>query len=476
MSNVAPVSSLKRFNVQPPKDEAKAAPATNSLIIPQEQPVPPNTHVQRGFISAGRAERLRLQLWLADNLRKSIAPDVPLDMPLPRTPERENTVRERYQQALQRANIKLPSDITEEQFYHNVLDEIFGYGPLEIFIRSDDVNEIMVNGPYVVFAEIKGKGIIESGHKFLDDDHVERIIKRIVKPLGRVADGDHPLVDARLPDGSRVNAVLRPCAIDGPNITIRKFAKHKLTMEDLVKFGSLTTNMAEFLRACVVSRMNIIVSGGTGSGKTTLINCLSGYIPEGERTVTIEDAAELQLKQRNVVRLETKKPSPDSPTVVTVRECVVNALRMRPERILVGECRSAEALDMLQAMNTGHDGSMTTIHANSPRDCISRLETLVLMSGVDLPLQVVRTQIAKAINMVVQINRMRDGSRKVTYVTEIQGIEGDTPVLTDIFKFIEKGEENGKVIGEHEPAGLRPKCEVTLKNYGFNLPPSMFMK
>lgn len=476
MSSAAPVSTLKRFNVQPPKEESKPAPAVNSLIIPQEQPVPPNTHVQRGFISAGRTERLRLQLWLADNLRKSIASDVPLDMPLPRTPERESAVRERYQQAVQRANIKLPPDVTEEQFYHNVLDEIFGYGPLELFIRSDDVNEIMVNGPYVVFAEIKGKGIVESGHKFLDDDHVERIIKRIVKPLGRMADADHPLVDARLPDGSRVNAVLRPCAIDGPNITIRKFSKHKLTMEDLVKFGSLTANMAEFLRACVVSRMNVVVSGGTGSGKTTLINCLSGYIPEGERTVTIEDAAELQLKQRNVVRLETKKPSPDSPSIVTIRDCVVNALRMRPERILVGECRSAEALDMLQAMNTGHDGSMTTVHANSPRDCISRLETLVLMSGVDLPLQVVRTQIAKAINMVVQINRMRDGSRKVTYVTEIQGIEGDTPILTDIFKFVEKGEENGKVIGEHEPAGLRPKCEPTLKNYGFNLPPSMFMK
>jgi pilus assembly protein CpaF len=259
-------------------------------------------------------------------------------------------------------------------------------------------------------------------------------------------------------------------------VTIRKFSKHKLTMEDLVKFGSLTSNMTEFLRACVVSRLNIVVSGGTGSGKTTLINCLSGFIPEGERTVTIEDAAELQLKQRNVVRLETKKPSPDSPSVVTIRDCVVNALRMRPERILVGECRSAEALDMLQAMNTGHDGSMTTVHANSPRDCISRLETLVLMAGVDLPLQVVRTQIAKAINLVVQINRLRDGSRKVTYITEIQGIEGDTPIMTDIFKFVEKGEDNGKVAGEHEPAGLRPKCEPILKNHGFNLPPGMFMK
>jgi pilus assembly protein CpaF len=476
MSNVTSLSSLKRVKEVQPRDEAKPAAPADDLVIPLEQPVPPGTPMQRGFISPARAERLRLQLWLADNLRKSIAPDVPLDLPLPRTPEREQTVRERYQQALQRANIKIPAEVTEEQFYHNVLDEIFGFGPLEPFVRSDSISEIMVNGPYIIFVELKGKGLVESGHKFLDDDHVERVIKRIVKPLGRVADADHPLIDARLPDGSRVNAVLRPCAIDGPNITIRKFAKEKLTMDNIISFGSLTPQMAEFLRACVISRLNIIVSGGTGSGKTTLINCLSGYIPEGERTVTIEDAAELQFKQRNVIRLETKKPSPDSPTVVTVRDCVVNALRMRPERIVVGECRSGETLDMLQAMNTGHDGSMTTVHSNSPRDCISRLETLVLMAGVDLPLPVVRTQIAKAINLIVQINRMRDGSRKITYITEVQGIEGDTPVLTDIFRFVEKGEEEGKVIGQHEPAGLRPKCEPILKNYGFNLPPTMFMK
>lgn len=476
MSNVSSLSSLKRVKESQPKEEVKPVPAPGNLIIPLEQPTPPDTPMQRGFISAGRAERLRLQLWLADNLRKSIAPDVPLDLPLPRTSEREQVIRERYQQALQRASIKIPSDVTEEQFYNNVLDEIFGYGPLELFVRSESISEIMVNSPFIVFVEFKGKGLVESGYKFLDDDHVERVIKRIVKPLGRMADADHPLVDARLPDGSRVNAVLRPCAIDGPNITIRKFAKERLTMDNLISFGSLTSSMADFLQACVVSRMNIIVSGGTGSGKTTLINCLSGYIPDGERTVTIEDAAELQFKQRNVIRLETKKPTPDSPGIITVRDCVVNALRMRPERIVVGECRSGETLDMLQAMNTGHDGSMTTVHSNSPRDCISRLETLVLMAGVDLPLQVVRTQIAKAINLIVQVNRLRDGSRKITYITEVQGIEGDTPVLTDIFKFVEKGEEEGKVLGEHEPAGLRPKCEPTLRNHGFNLPATMFMK
>ncbi|HXV98352.1 MAG TPA: CpaF family protein [Anaerolineae bacterium] len=476
MSNVTPLSSLKRVREAPPKEEVIPASSVDNLTIPPEQPTPPNTPMQRGFISAGRAERLRLQLWLADNLRKSVAPDVPLDLPLPRTPEREQTIRERYQQALQRANIKIPADVTEEQFYNNVLDEIFGYGPLEPFVRSDTVAEIMVNGPYIIFIENKGKGIVESGHKFLDDDHVERVIKRIVKPLGRLADADHPLVDARLPDGSRVNAVLRPCALDGPNITIRKFAKDKLTIDNLINFGSLTPYMADFLRACVVSRLNIIVSGGTGSGKTTLINVLSGFIPEGERTVTIEDAAELQFKQRNVIRLETKKPTPDSPGVVTTRDCVVNALRMRPERIVVGECRSGETLDMLQAMNTGHDGSMTTVHSNSPRDCISRLETLVLMAGVDLPIQVVRTQIGKAINLIVQVNRMRDGSRKITYITEVQGIEGETIILTDIFKFVEKSEEEGKVTGEHEPVGLRPKCEPTLRNHGFNLPAAMFMK
>jgi pilus assembly protein CpaF len=476
MSNLTSLSSLKRVREIQPKEEVTSVPELGNLVISPEQPIPPDTPIQRGFISAGRAERLRLQLWLADNLRKSIVPDVPLDMPLPRTPEREQTVRERYQQALQRANIKIPADVTEAQFYNNVLDEIFGFGPLEPFVRSDTINEIMVNGPYIVFIELKGKGLIESGHKFLDDDHVERVIKRIVKPLGRLADADHPLVDARLPDGSRVNAVMRPCALDGPNMTIRKFSKDKLTIDNLINFGSMSPHMAEFLRACVVARLNVIVSGGTGSGKTTLINCLSGYIPEGERTVTIEDAAELQFKQRNVIRLETKKSTPDSPGVVTIRDCVVNALRMRPERIVVGECRSGETLDMLQAMNTGHDGSMTTVHANSPRDCISRLETLVLMAGVDLPIQVVRTQIGKAINIIVQISRLRDGSRKITHITEVQGIEGDTVILTDIFKFVEKGEEEGKVAGEHEPLGLRPKCEPVLKNHGFNLSPAMFMK
>ncbi len=455
--------------------QAAPPPDENSLFVPLENE-PPDTPTQRGFISKGRAEQIRLQLWLADNLRKSIAPDVPLDLPLERTPEREQIIRQRFQQALQRANIKIPADISPEQFYDNVCHEIFGFGPLEPLLNTDTISEVMVNGPYIIFIEQKGR-LRESGHKFLDDDHVERIIKRIVKPLGRMADADHPLIDARLPDGSRVNAVLRPCAIDGPNITIRKFSKDKLTIDDLINFGSLTPMMAQFLKACVVSRLNIIVSGGTGSGKTTLINVLSSFIPEHERTVTIEDAAELQLKQRNVVRLETKKPTPESPGQVTIRDCVINALRMRPERIVVGECRGGEALDMLQAMNTGHDGSMTTVHANDPRSCFDRLESLVLMAGVDFPIHVVRKQIASSVDLIVQASRLRDGSRKVTHITEIQGIEGENAILQNVFTFADRGDdENGKIIGEHEPGGIRPKCEPKLRQHGFNFPPSMFMK
>jgi pilus assembly protein CpaF len=480
---MASLSTLKRVGKQPEvqtevqgTEKSASFKSAEGLVIPLEQE-PPGTPIQRGFISEARANHLRLQLWLADNLRKAIAPDVPLDLPLERTPEREQLVRQRYEQALQRAGVKIPPDVTPEQFYNNVCDELFGLGPLELFIKDPSVVEIMVNGPYIIFIEQKGRQILESGHKFLDDDHVERIVKRIVKPLGRAADPEHPLIDARLPDGSRVNAVIRPCAIDGPNITIRKFSKDKLTIRDLINFGSLTPMMAQFLEAAVVSRLNIIVSGGTGSGKTTLINVLSGFIPGHERTVTIEDAAELQFKQRNVIRLETKKPAPQSPGIITVRDCVVNALRMRPERIVVGECRGGETLDMLQAMNTGHDGSMTTVHANDPRSCFDRLESLVLMAGVDLPIHVVRKQIGSSVDLIVQISRLRDGSRKITYITEIQGVEGEMPILQNVFHFVDRGDgPDGKVIGEHEPGGIRPKCEAQLKRYGFNFPSSMFMK
>jgi len=441
------------------------------------EPEPPETPPQRGMITDRQATLLRMQVQIADNLRQRfLAPNVALDLPLDRTAEHENNAREKLQQLMSSGNFRLPPNVSQEDFVNDVLNEAFGYGPIQALTERTDITEIMVNGPYIIFVEKNGR-VRETGYKFLDDDHVERIIKRIVLPLGRTVNLDNPLIDARLPDGSRVNAVIRPCAIDGPNITIRKFSKEKLTTHDLLKFGSLTEDMARLLEAAVVSRRNIIVSGGTGSGKTTLVNILSGYIPEHERTVTIEDAAELQLHQRNVVRLETKKPNPLSPTEVTIRQCVVNALRMRPERIVVGECRSGEALDMLQAMNTGHDGSMTTIHANSPRDCISRLETLVLMAGVDLPLISVRKQIASAIHLIVQVSRLRDGARTVTNITEILGMEGETVILQDIYKFFDEGDgPDGKVIGYHGPTGVRPDSDSVFKQYGFNLPPSMFMR
>ncbi len=438
---------------------------------------PPEVSRQRSHIPDDEATVLRLELQLADMLRKKIlAPEISLDLPLERTPERETKALQTLEQLIDSGRVTIPAGVKRARFFEDILDETFGFGPLQKFVETEEISEVMVNGPYVIFVEIKGR-IIETGHRFLDDDHVERIIRRIALPIGRLADEENPLVDARLPDGSRFNAVMRPVAIDGPSISIRKFAKDRLTIQNLINFGSLTPDMAYFLEALVVSRQNIVVSGGTGSGKTTLINCLSGFIPEHERTVTIEDAAELQLKQRNVVRLETKKPTRLAPTEITIRDCVRNALRMRPERIVVGECRGGEALDMLQAMNTGHDGSMTTVHANDPRSCLARLETLVLMSGEELPLPIVRKQIAGSINFIVQAGRLRDGSRKVTHITEIAGMEGDVVVLNDIFVFVDEGDDqNGKIKGHHTTNGIRPRCEPQLKPYGYNLPASMFLK
>ena len=445
-------------------------------MLQQLDPETPEIPRQRGFISEDKSSVMRLQLQVADMIRKKVlAPELSLDYPLDRTPEREESAKKALDQLVQGGRVKIPAEISPKDFYINVMYEVFGFGPIQRFIDTDAISEIMVNGPYVLFIERNGR-IMESGYKFLDDDHVERIVKRIVYPLGRMADSEHPLIDARLPDGSRVNAVFRPVALDGPSISIRKFSKEKLMVQDLINFGSMTEDMATFLEAIVVSRQNIVVSGGTGSGKTTLINCLSGFIPDHERTVTIEDAAELQFKQRNVVRMETKKPTPDAPQEVTIRDCVRNSLRMRPERIVVGECRGGETLDMLQAMNTGHDGSMTTVHANDPRACLARLETLVLMAGMDMPIDVVRKQIAGSVNFIVQAARLRDGSRKVVNITEIEGMEGDVVVMTDIFKFVDEGDGgDGKIKGYHMPTGIRPKCEQMFKNYGFNLNASIYM-
>jgi len=379
----------------------------------------------------------------------------------------------RIEQTYLKTSLKLPEDL-RSRILDDVYNEIFGYGPIQYLLEDTEITEIMVNGPNQVYIERNGK-ITKTKITFDNDAHVIRVIERIVLPLGRRIDADSPMVDARLPDGSRVNAVIHPIAIDGPLLTIRKFSKEKLTIDQLIELGSITPGLAEFLRACVIARLNIIVSGGTGSGKTTLLNVLSGFIPEGERIVTIEDSAELRLHQEHVVRMETKAPNVDGKGAVTIRDLVRNALRMRPDRIVVGEVRGGETLDMLQAMNTGHDGSLTTLHANSPRDALSRLETMTLMSGIDFPIRVVREQVASAIDLIIHQSRLRDGSRKVTMVTEVIGMEGDTIVMSDLFKFEEKPSDSPeKVIGELKPTGIRPLFTPRLEIAGFKLKPEIY--
>jgi len=371
------------------------------------------------------------------------------------------------------AKLKL-SDETRERIFKDIQDEILGFGPIQPLLDDPEITEVMVNGPRSVYIEKKGN-LSLTDVTFDDDAHIMRMIEKIISPLGRHVEEDSPMVDARLPDGSRVNAIIPRIVIDGPSITIRKFSKDKLPMKQLIEYGSITEDMAEFLRACVISRLNILISGGTGSGKTTLLNVLSSYIPEKERIVTIEDAAELRLQQDHIVRLETKAANVEARGQVTIRDLVRNSLRMRPDRIVVGEVRGGEALDMLQAMNTGHDGSLTTIHANSPRDAMSRLETLVLMAGMDLPIKIVRQQISSAIDVIIQQSRMRDGSRKVIAISEVAGMEGDVVVLTDIFKYEQTGQDvDGKVMGEMKPTGLRPFFTQRLEESGFKLAASIF--
>jgi pilus assembly protein CpaF len=389
-------------------------------------------------------------------------------------PDEKNQIVTQYlQQAYQSTQLQLPNSV-REQLFHEILDELLGFGPLQPLLDDPDISEVMVNGPKKVYIERKGK-IVKTQVVFEDDNHVLRIIDRIILPLGRRVDTDNPTVDARLPDGSRVNAVVQPVAIDGPSITIRKFKKDKLTVDQLIELDSFNRHMATFLEACVVSRLNVIISGGTGSGKTTLLNVLSSFIPDGERIITIEDAAELRLQQDHILRLETKTPNLEGKYAVSIRDLVRNSLRMRPDRIIIGECRGGETLDMLQAMNTGHDGSLTTLHANTARDALSRLETMVLMSGMDLPLKVIRQQIASAIDLVVQISRLKDGSRKVTSITEISGMEGETVVMSDIFKYEQTGTSpDGKIIGESKATGIRPFFIDRLEAAGFKLGPEVF--
>lgn len=372
------------------------------------------------------------------------------------------------------ANGRLPEGIDPVRLEDDVFNEAMRLGPLEDLLADDSVSEIMVNGPANVYVERHGK-LELSDCQFSDDASVLAVIERIIAPLGRRCDESQPYVDARLSDGSRVNAIIAPLALSGPTITIRKFAKKALTPEDFIRFGTWTRDAAEFMRLCVVLRKNVIVAGGTGSGKTTLLNLLSGFIPANERIVTVEDAAELRLQQPHVVRLEARPPNIEGKGAVPIRDLVKNCLRMRPDRIIVGECRGGEALDMLQAMNTGHDGSLTTVHANSPRDVISRLETMVLMSGMELPSRAIREQIASAVDIIIHESRMSDGSRKVTAITEVTGLEGNQIVMQDIFAFRQTGvDAQGKVLGEMRPTGAVPTWLDQLKSRGLQVDMKMF--
>jgi len=390
----------------------------------------------------------------------------------PHSPEVRATIEELFTTILSEESIVL-GRVERQRLFEAIVAEILGYGPLEPLLADDTITEVMVNGPKNVYVERAGN-LLRANVMFEDEEHVLRVLDRIVAPLGRRIDESSPTVDARLPDGSRVNAVIRPIALCGPTITIRKFARKPFTVEDLIRFGSMTPEIAEFLRACVIARLNLVVSGGTGSGKTTLLNVLSGFIPNDERIVTIENAAELQLRQEHVVSLESRPPNIEGRGEVSIRDLVVNSLRMRPDRIVVGECRSGEALDMLQAMNTGHDGSLTTIHSNSPRDTLARIEVMVLMAGMDLPVRAIREQVASALDLVVHEERMRDGTRKITKITEIQGMEGDIITMSDIFEFEQTGLEAGKVIGRIRPTGLRPKFIDRIEASGIHLPPAVF--
>jgi pilus assembly protein CpaF len=386
--------------------------------------------------------------------------------------EVRQTILELFEQVLAEESTVL-SRPEKHRLFEQIVAEIIGFGPLQPLLEDETITEVMVNGAKNIYIERAGK-IHRVPTTFESDDHVLRIMERIVAPLGRRIDESSPYVDARLPDGSRVNAVIPPISLVGPILTIRKFAKNPITLEQLVQFGTITPEALQFLKACVESRLNIVISGGTGSGKTTFLNILSGFIPADERIITIENAAELQLRQEHVVTMESRPPNIEGRGEVTIRALVVNSLRMRPDRIIVGEIRDEAALDMLQAMNTGHDGSMTTAHSNSPRDSLSRIETMTMMAGMDLPVRAIREQVSSAIDLVVHQERMRDGTRKVVNITEVSGMEGEVITMTDIFVFEQTGYEEGKIVGRLRPTGLRPKFMDKIEASGIHLPASIF--
>ena len=456
-----------------PREEAtpaqEAAPAEPAPSQEAEAPVPERRQDPAAMIRRQIKEQIQKELIARLDLKRLTVAGVDHD-----GLERQATakVHEIVQQV--RDNGRLPRGIDCDRLEREVLDEALRLGPLEELLADDAVSEIMVNGPSQVYVERHGR-LELTDMQFMDDASVLAVIERIVSPIGRRIDESQPYVDARLADGSRVNAIIPPLSLSGPVITIRKFAKKKLTVEDFIRFGTWSRNAAEFMKACVMMRKNIVVAGGTGSGKTTLLNLLSGFIPASERIVTVEDAAELRLAQPHVVRLEARPPNIEGRGAVPIRDLVKNCLRMRPDRIIVGECRGGEALDMLQAMNTGHDGSLTTVHANSPRDVVARLETMVLMSGMELPSRAIREQIASAVDIVIHESRLSDGSRKVVAISEVTGLEGQQIVMQDIFVFRQSGvDENGKVVGVFQPTGAVPTFYEHLKSRGLRLDVAAF--
>jgi pilus assembly protein CpaF len=393
-------------------------------------------------------------------------------MDVSRVSDVRNTILDLFEQVLTEENIIL-SRPEKARLFEQISAEILGFGPLQPLLEDGTITEVMVNGAKNIYIERSGK-ILKVPVTFESNEHLMRIIDRIVAPIGRRVDESSPYVDARLPDGSRVNAIIPPLSLVGPVLTVRKFAKNPITFEQLIDFGSITPESLQFMKACVESRLNIVISGGTGSGKTTLLNVLSQFIPGDERIITIENAAELQLRQEHVVTLESRPPNIEGKGEVTIRQLVINSLRMRPDRIIVGEVRDDAALDMLQAMNTGHDGSMTTAHSNSPRDSLARIETMVMMAGMELPVRAIREQIASAVDLIIHQERLRDGTRKVVNITEVSGMEGDIITMTDLFVFEQTSIEDGKVMGRLRPTGLRPKFMDKIEASGIHLPASIF--
>jgi pilus assembly protein CpaF len=470
------VSLLKRIEQgQPQEGQPNAVPAAPAAVAGAAGPQGGASRL--GGLSARRVSppssaQRDTYYDLKTRVQNKLLAELDPSMDISQTMEVRRTIEELFENILAEERIVL-SRPERRRLFEQIVAEILGLGPLEPLLADDTITEVMVNGAKNIYIERAGK-IYREPQSFESDDHLMRIIDRIVAPLGRRIDESSPYVDARLPDGSRVNAVIPPISLVGPTLTIRKFARNPITVEQLIEYGTITPESVEFMKACVMSRINMIISGGTGSGKTTLLNVLSQYIPSDERIITIENAAELQLRQEHVVTLESRPPNIEGRGEVTIQNLVVNSLRMRPDRIIVGEIRDEAALDMLQAMNTGHDGSMTTAHSNSPRDTLSRIETMTLMAGMDLPVRAIREQIASAIELIIHLERLRDGTRKITHIAEIQGMEGDVITMTDIFVFEQTGLEDGKVIGRLRPTGLRPKFMDKLEASGIHLPASIF--